>query len=47
MMYPPYFGQDLEPKKMVVGILAHACLRSYDGTRGGRQQVLANNSRLK
>ena len=25
MMYLPYFGQDLESKKNVVGILAHVC----------------------
>ena len=25
MMYRPYFGQDLESKKMVVWILAHVC----------------------
>ena len=25
MMYLPYFGQGLELKKMVVGILAHVC----------------------
>ena len=25
-IYLPYFGQDLEPKKTVVGILAHVCL---------------------
>ena len=28
-MYPPYFDQDLESKKKVVGILAHVWSRSY------------------
>ena len=25
-MYPIYFGQDLESKKKIVGILAHVCM---------------------
>ena len=30
-MYLPYFGQDLELKKKVIGILAHVCpLASFD-----------------
>ena len=28
-MYLPYFGQDLESKKKVVGILAHVWLQAY------------------
>ena len=35
MMYVPYFGQNLESKKKVVGILAHVCLKMLAGLAAG------------
>ena len=46
-MYLPYFGQDLESKKKVVGILAQVCNESLTPLRGKIHRSLLSARREK